>query len=69
MAITSVHEWIGDEQGADMEETAYQAGCAFAREVMTSRLKAIDDDLFTRKPLGFRVMGSHDRTLMTRFGE
>ena len=69
MAITSVHEWIGDEQGADVEETAYRAGCAFAREVMTSRLKAIDDDLFSRKPKGWRVVGSHDRTMMTRFGE
>lgn len=36
---------------------------------MTARLKAIDDDLFSRKPKGWRVVGSHDRGMMTRFGE
>ena len=72
MAEISVHEWIDDEQGAaviDWEEESYQVGCAYARELAESQLKALDDRLMRMRPKGLRLLGFRDRTLVTRFGE
>ena len=72
MAIDSVHEWIGAEQGreyTDLEEMSYRAGCELSRNTMVSQLKAIDEELLSRKPSGLRVVGLYDRTMVTRFGD
>ena len=72
MAIHSVHEWIGAEQGreyVDLEERSYRAGCEHSRNVMIAELKAIDDELLSRKPRGWSVVGMYDRTMVMRFGD
>ena len=72
MATLSVHEWIGAEQGgedADLEELSYREGCEVSRASMVARLKVIDDELLRRKPKGWSVVGSYDRTMVTRFGD
>jgi len=51
------------------EEESYQIGCAFAREEALERLSALEQELFGNKPLGWRVEGWKERTMMTHFGE
>ena len=72
MADTSVHQWMGEDQtdvGVDWEEESYRQGCSHARELAGGRLKALDDELMRSRPKGLRLLGSRDRTLVTRFGD
>ena len=72
MAEVSVHEWMDSEQvGTDMdwEEESYRLGCAYARELAESQLKALDDRLMRMRPKGLRLLGFRTRTIVTRFGE
>ena len=55
MATLGEHHWITGEPGAeetDVEEIRHRAGCEFARDRTAARLKAIDDELLSRKAKG-----------------
>ena len=55
MATLGEHEWITGEPGAEdtaVEEMRHRAGCDFARDRTVARLKAIDDELLSRKAKG-----------------
>ena len=72
MAEFSVHEWIDGEQSGldiDWEETSYREGCAYARQKVIDRLRALDDELLRCKPRGWTVLGFRERTMVTRFGD
>lgn len=72
MAEHSVQQWIDDEQsglGMGWEQESYREGCAYARELAKRRLKALDDELMRSRPKGLRLVGSRDKTLVTRFGD
>ena len=72
MAELRVHEWLGSDQadvGMDWEEEIYRVGCAYARELAERRLQTLDDELMRIRPKGLRLVGSRDRTVVTRFGD
>ena len=72
MAELRVHEWLGSDQadvGMDWEEETYRVGCAYARELAERRLQTLDDELMRIRPKGLRLVGSRDRTVVTRFGD
>ena len=72
MAELSVQQWIDDEQsglGMDWEEESYLQGCAYARELAEHRLSALDDELMRSRPMGLRLVGFREKTLVTRFGD
>lgn len=72
MAELRVHQWIGEGEtdvGLEWEEESYREGCAYARELAESRLEALDDELMRSRPKGLRLVGSRQKTLVTRFGD
>ena len=72
MAEQSVSQWNNEDQtteGLDWEEQSYREGCAYARVQAKRSLQTLDDELLDCKPLGFKVEGFRNRTVVTRFGE
>ena len=53
----------------DWEEESYLQGCTYARELAEHRLSALDDELMRSRPMGLRLVGFCEKTLVTRFGD
>ena len=53
----------------DWEEESYLQGCTYARELAEHRLSALDDELMRSRPMGLRLVGFREKTLVTRFGD
>jgi hypothetical protein len=69
-AVTvAVAEVATERAGPDWEERCYGAGCAFARELATGMLTALDAWLHVTRPAGYRVEGWRTRVLVTRMGD
>jgi hypothetical protein len=59
------------EQSIDLkwEEECYRQGCAYARQQALDKLQTIEENLYARRPCGWKVIGFRERTFVTRFGE
>ena len=51
------------------EEDCYRTACHMAREIAERYLKDKDDEILKERPASLRVKDSHERTLVTRFGD
>lgn len=57
------------EIGGDWEEQIYAEGCYWARCEAEARLGELEVRLHGERPLGWEVVGTRERCMVTRFGE